>query len=64
MMHRLHQINLTFFAPDRGEKDPAACEAAVKKYGGYWGPFVDVGLERDGVHQQEEAALSSPPPCA
>jgi arylsulfatase I/J len=42
MMKRLVQINGTFFAPDRGLKDPAACMMAVNTYGGFWGPFVDV----------------------
>ena len=41
MMARLLQINTTFFAPDRGAKDPAACAAAINDYGGWWGPWVD-----------------------
>ena len=41
MMHRLLEINATFFAPDRGQKDPAACATAAGKYGGWWGPWVD-----------------------
>ena len=41
MMARLLEINTTFFAPDRGQKDPAACATAAGKYGGWWGPWVD-----------------------
>ena len=40
-MTRLLEINATFFAPDRGQKDPAACATAAGKYGGWWGPWVD-----------------------
>ena len=35
MMKRLLQVNETFFAPDRGEKDPAACTTALNRYGGF-----------------------------
>lgn len=42
MMQRLVEINATFFAPDRGSKDPVACQLAIERYGGFWGPFVDV----------------------
>ena len=35
MMKRLLQINETFFAPDRGDKDPAACTTALSRYGGF-----------------------------
>lgn len=40
MMQRLLEINATFFAPDRGHKDPAACQMALSRYSGFWGPFV------------------------
>ena len=40
MMKRLLEINATFFAPDRGTTDPAACDAALHRYGGVWGPWV------------------------
>jgi len=42
MMARLLAINATFFAPDRGKKDPAACAAALGRWGGFWGPWIDV----------------------
>lgn len=35
MMQRLLQINETFFAPDRGEKDARACTTALSRYGGF-----------------------------
>ena len=38
MMARLLAINDTFFAPDRGTKDPAACAQAIKN-GGFWVGF-------------------------
>jgi len=40
MMARIVEINATYFQPDRGHKDSAACSAALGKYGGYWGPFA------------------------
>jgi hypothetical protein len=40
MMTRLLLINQSFFAPDRGEKDPAACAMAAQQYDGWWGPWV------------------------
>ena len=43
MMQRLLEINQTFFAPNRGSKDPVACNMATGVYGGFWGPFVDTG---------------------
>lgn len=31
----------TGFRPNRGPSDPASCLAAVKKWSGYWGPWVE-----------------------
>lgn len=42
MLGRIAEINLGFFNPNRGSIDPRACELALGKYGGFWGPFVDV----------------------
>ena len=28
------------FAPDRGVKDPQACEYGVRRYNGFWGPWL------------------------
>ena len=30
------------FNPDRGAQDVRSCQAAVQRYGGWWGPWVDV----------------------
>jgi arylsulfatase I/J len=38
---RLVEIQKTVFSPNRGAVDPKACEAAVNKYGGYWGPWLE-----------------------
>ena len=40
MRDRLIEYQGTHFNPDRGEKSPAACEAALNQYGGFWGPFI------------------------
>ena len=37
---KLKDYQSTIFEPDRGDKWPGACEAALTKYGGFWGPFV------------------------
>jgi hypothetical protein len=39
MQAKLAEANKFLFKPDRGSDDPRAC-AAVKKNGGYWGPFA------------------------
>ena len=40
MRERLRKYQATHFNPNRGEKSPAACEAALNEYGGFWGPFI------------------------
>lgn len=41
-MHaKLASYQATFFNPDRGNVWPGACEDALGKYGGFWGPFLD-----------------------
>jgi|EP01043_Picozoa_sp_COSAG02_P019610 hypothetical protein len=47
MLATLQKLNESTFSPYRGpgeqNKDiAAACSAAVEKYGGFFGPFVDV----------------------
>ena len=39
-MKKLGKYRATHFNPNRGEKSPAACEAALNEYGGFWGPFI------------------------
>ena len=40
MRKKLRKYQVTHFNPNRGEKSPAACEAALNEYGGFWGPFI------------------------
>ena len=45
LLRRLHARllwhNATVFSPNRGSEDVAsACDAALHRYGGFWGPFV------------------------
>ena len=44
MLAEMDQVQTTVFSPERGANNPAACDAA-KKYGGFWGPFIDVNVE-------------------
>lgn len=37
---KLEKYEKTAFNPHRGKTDPAACQAAIHKYGGFWGPFI------------------------
>ena len=40
MQKKLKKYQETHFNPDRGKKAPEACNAAINKYGGFWGPFI------------------------
>ena len=40
MQKKLSKYQATYFNPNRGQKSPLACETALNKYGGFWGPFV------------------------
>ena len=37
----IQQHNATTFTPDRGEVDPASCDAARTSFDGFWGPWVE-----------------------
>ena len=39
MLRRIDELQLTVYSPDRGDKQEAACEAAIAR-GYYWGPWV------------------------
>ena len=41
MQKKLLSYRATRFEPDRGDKWPGACDAALNKYGGFWGPFLN-----------------------
>jgi len=41
LQNRIAELSKTVFSPNRGPVDPAACDAALNTYGGYWGPFVE-----------------------
>ncbi|XP_065826529.1 arylsulfatase J-like [Oscarella lobularis] len=40
MQRKLARYQKTFYNPDRGSSDPAACDAAINVYKGFWGPWV------------------------
>ena len=40
MRAKLSKYQATHFNPDRGDVWPGACEDALNKYGGFWGPFL------------------------
>ena len=41
MRARLEALLPTAFNPRRGKEDAAACDAALQRYGGFWGPFLE-----------------------
>lgn len=41
MMAELNQLQKTVWNPDRGTDDGLACQVAMDKYGGFFGPFLD-----------------------
>ena len=40
MQKKLQDYQATYFNPDRGSESPEACDTALNKYGGFWGPFL------------------------
>ena len=32
----------TVFAPNRGDQDPQSCVVAMQRWGGWWGPWIDL----------------------
>ena len=40
MQKKLAMYQASYFNPDRGSESPMACEAALNKYGGFWGPYL------------------------
>merc|ERR1712228_966340 len=45
MLANLTRFNGSTFSPHRGQPDmAAACKAAIGRYHGFWGPFVDIAL--------------------
>eukprot|EP00756_Hemistasia_phaeocysticola_P025858 Hpha_TRINITY_DN16029_c0_g1::TRINITY_DN16029_c0_g1_i1::g.119284::m.119284/K01135/ARSB; arylsulfatase B len=42
LLARVAELQKNVFSPIRGQDDPRACELAMGRYGGFWGPFVDV----------------------
>merc|ERR1712072_823162 len=37
------------YSPDRGSEDKRACELGLSKYGGFWGPYIDVGMDSNST---------------
>jgi arylsulfatase I/J len=42
MLTEARSHDASVFNPNRGTRDPAAKHAAKTKYGGYWGPFIEL----------------------
>jgi len=42
LVNRINDAKKTIFNPDRGALDPAACNTALGKYNGFWGPWVNI----------------------
>ena len=42
LRERIRHFNSTVYSPHRGNDDGLACEVALSRYGGFWGPFVGV----------------------
>ena len=40
MQQKLAKYQATFFDPKRGSQPLVACETAMNKYKGFWGPFI------------------------
>ena len=40
MQQKLAEYQTTYFNPNRGKLSPLACQAALNKYGGFWGPYL------------------------
>ena len=41
MLARVDELQRSVYSPKRGtEKDPKACDAALDRYNGYWGPWL------------------------
>ena len=40
LLAALAKANETIYSPKRGKQSPLACETAIKKHGGFWGPFL------------------------
>ena len=54
MMQRLQELNKSNFNPGRGAQNKLACEVAVNKYDGFYGPFIDVGYAVGDARSHEE----------
>jgi len=42
MLARMGELQKGVFSPDRGTMDWSVCELGKKRWGGFWGPFVDI----------------------
>ena len=40
MQTKLANYQSSYFNPNRGSESPLACDAAMNKYGGFWGPYL------------------------
>ena len=61
LLQRYAALRPGIFAPDRGTKDPRACEVAVGLYGvpgqgGFWGPFAFLNESSSSSHPSPATA--------
>ena len=40
LQKKLAKYQTSYFNPDRGKESSLACDAALNKYGGFWGPYL------------------------
>lgn len=46
MLARMAELEKSAFSPDRGTEDPLACKRFLDRYGGFYGPWVDIGEDQ------------------
>ena len=42
MLKRVDEEQAGVYSPKRGAKDPRACEVAIERWGGFFGPYMDL----------------------
>ena len=42
LLKRWAEVEATVYDPDRGVPDPRACEVAIERWGGFFGPYMDL----------------------
>jgi len=57
MLARIQDIQATVFSPNRGVASSLACEMALKRYNGFWGPFVGISNVNEPDTPLESAGI-------